>query len=385
MPVQNFFLILLVPIVLYEIVSVSSRILSEEIKMTYKTTTWFSYFVVIQLILLVYEDVFLQDAFHFSIWILLFLFYGPFLNLIVSTRVKGNQYVNVVYYFSDFYRMAYVFIFVSFLSLVMNQWGYIKECMLFVFSVTFFYYGVVLYKKMMKQSESFIDRKEQQSNWNRIMHICLGILLLVFFFFLSENLELSAFLLLLLFYVYLTFLRKKMESKPDLMTAKLEEAPHEKEEEWQHIQHRKEKDGQKSTQESTQESAQESTLLKYGQTKLNDVVLQRCNVKVYHIIIENKAYLDADFKMTDLASKTKISRYYLAQYFNVVYQMNFREYINKLRIEHVVEYIEYHQAKEKLSVHDLFLESAFHSKTSFFKSFKQVLGCTPFEYLKKSQ
>lgn len=377
MPLQNFFLILLVPIVLYEIVSASSRILSEEIKMTYKTTTWFSYFVVIQLILLVYEDVFLQDAFHFSIWILLFLFYGPFLNLIVSTRVKGNQYVNVVYYFSDFYRMAYVFIFVSFLSLVMNQWEYIRECMLLVFSVTFSYYGVTLYIKMKKQSESSIDRKGQQSNWNRIMHICLGILLLVFFFFLSENLELSAFLLLLLFYVYLTFLRKKMESKPDLMTAKLEEALHKTQEEGQHIQHRKEEDGHKRTQERP--------LLKYGQTKLNDVVLQRCNVKVYHIIIENKAYLDADFKMTDLASKTKISRYYLAQYFNVVYQMNFREYINKLRIEHVVEYIEYHQAKEELSVHDLFLESAFNSKTSFFKSFKQVLGCTPFEYLKKSQ
>jgi len=114
-------------------------------------------------------------------------------------------------------------------------------------------------------------------------------------------------------------------------------------------------------------------------------VLQRCDIKVTHIIIENKAYLDANFKMTDLASRTKISRYYLAQYFNVVYQMNFREYINKLRIEHVVQYIENHHRKSELSVHDLFLESAFNSKTSFFKSFKHVLGCTPLEFLKKMQ
>ncbi|WHT39891.1 AraC family transcriptional regulator [Myroides sp. mNGS23_01] len=143
-------------------------------------------------------------------------------------------------------------------------------------------------------------------------------------------------------------------------------------EEW-NLAYRGEEDGK-------QKNMQEADTLKYGQTKLNDIVLQRCDIKVTHIIIENKAYLDANFKMTDLASRTRISRYYLAQYFNVVYQMNFREYINKLRIEHVVKYIENHHTKAELSVHDLFLESAFNSKTSFSKALNMFWDVHPLSF-----
>lgn len=376
MPLQHFFLILLVPIVLYEIITVYHCVVPETKRGVYYATTWFSFFVVIQLILLVYEDVLLHHVFHFSIWMLLFLFYGPFLNLIVSSGQRDHEYRSNAYYFSDFYRMVCVFIFGLFLSLVENKWSYVDESILGIFSIAFLYYGIILRKKIKLNHESLLDNLEQQGKWKRMFPLIVGGVLVVVFYLLSKDIKLSVFLLLLFFYVYLTFLRKKMENEASLISNQEEEISNQTEE-W--------KLAYRNKVEDRQNKAQESHEQKYGQTKLNDIVLQRCNVKVNHIIIENKSYLDANFKMTDLASRTKISRYYLAQYFNVVYQMNFREYINKLRIEHVVQYIENHQQKEELSVQDLFLESAFNSKTSFFKSFKHVLGCTPFEFLRKNQ
>lgn len=376
MPLQHFFLILLVPIVLYEIITVYHCVVPEAKRGVYYATTWFSFFVVIQLILLVYEGVLLHHVFHFSIWMLLFLFYGPFLNLIVSSGQRDHEYRSNAYYFSDFYRMVCVFIFGLFLSLVENKWSYVDESILGIFSIAFLYYGIILRKKIKLNHESLLDNPEQQVKWKRMFPLIVGGVLVVVFYLLSKDIKLSVFLLLLFFYVYLTFLRKKMENEASLISNQEEEISNQTEE-W--------KLAYRNKVEDRQNKAQESHEQKYGQTKLNDIVLQRCNVKVNHIIIENKSYLDANFKMTDLASRTKISRYYLAQYFNVVYQMNFREYINKLRIEHVVQYIENHQQKEELSVQDLFLESAFNSKTSFFKSFKHVLGCTPFEFLRKNQ
>ena len=376
MPLQHFFLILLVPIVLYEIITVYHCVIPEAKRGVYYATTWFSFFVVIQLILLVYEDVLLHHVFHFSIWMLLFLFYGPFLNLIVSNGQRDHQYRSNAYYFSDFYRIVCVFIFGLFLSLVENKWSYVDESILGIFSIAFLYYGITLRKKIKVNNEILLDKPEQQGKWKKMLPLIVGGILVVVFYLLSKDIKLSVFLLLLFFYVYLTFLRKKMENESSLISYQEEEISNQTEE-W--------KLAYRNKVEDRQSKAQESHALKYGQTKLNDIVLQRCNIKVNHIIIENKSYLDANFKMTDLASRTKISRYYLAQYFNVVYQMNFREYINKLRIEHVVQYIENHHQKEELSVQDLFLESAFNSKTSFFKSFKHVLGCTPFEFLRKNQ
>ena len=400
MPLQNFFLLLLVPIILYETITAYKRRIPHSKLTTYKATTWFSFFVVFQLILLVYEPILVKEVFQFSIWMLLFLFYGPFLNLVASSKQKENQEEHQEspngYHFSEFYYMIYVFIFGLFFSLLKNKWAYVEMSMAVLLGIALLYYIIVLRKKIRGMvCKPNVDTSNQYPIRWKFLHFGLGIILVLFFFALSNDVKLSVFLLLLLVYVYLTFLRKRMEVEPFLAEKEVVQWEEQLTGEWNGVTHRQMIEKQRKELKSGQGNGQgneqgnglgkkyEGSNLKYGQTKLNDVVLQRCKSKVNQIIMEDKAYLDANFKMTDLAAKTKISRYYLAQYFNVIYRMNFREYINKLRIEHVVEYINNHQAKEELSVHDLFLESAFNSKTSFFKSFKHVLGCTPFEYLKK--
>ncbi|AJH15269.1 AraC-type DNA-binding protein [Myroides profundi] len=121
---------------------------------------------------------------------------------------------------------------------------------------------------------------------------------------------------------------------------------------------------------------------KYERVQLSKDVLNRIDKKVNQIVLINRAYLNPNFKITDLALQTKVSRYYLAQYFSKIHNMNFREYINSLRIQEVLEYIKSQEQKEKITVNELFFQSAFNSRTSFFKCFKSITGMTPAEYLK---
>lgn len=367
MPLQNLFLILLLPIVFYEILLVWFKQEPLTRRIAYKTITSFSFFVLIQLVLLIYEDKVVSNVVHFPIWGMMFIFYGPYLKLIFSTWQIEEQQTKYTIELNDFYSMICVFIcgvFVTFMSHMV----YISEVIGGVLVLSLLYYGVIIVKKIIKIS--WVQTKNKKRN--KWLHIGLSFVLVLLFFNLSQDVKLSGLLFLLLFYVSLVFMRKNIENKSNSKDNESSNLEVEEQDEW-------------NKEENYFRENQNLAHLKYEQTKLNEIVLQRCNIKVKDIIIENKAFLDANFKMTDLAVQTKISRYYLAQYFNVVHRMNFREYINKLRIDHVVQYIKDCKKKEKLSVNDLFLESAFNSKTSFFKSFKHVLGCTPFEYLKKCQ
>lgn len=371
MPLQNLFLILLIPIVFYETFTAYYKIVPDSKRLVYKTMTWFSFFVLIQLVLITYEGQFIYKPFYFPIWGLMFLFYGPFFNLIFSTYYKDQKLLKYNIYLADFYCMMGVFIAGLAINFMENKLPFVFETVFLVVGLSFLFYGVSIQnkKKRIKGTPEAFDR--QKNREAKGIFLGLGSVLILFFFAISQDIKLSGFLFFLLFYVYLAFLRKIMENKMILI--------------YEEKNRTLTNDEVTKTQEDLRSEKQEVDRLKYGQSKLNDVVLQRCNVKVNQIIVDNKAFLDANFKMTDLAAQTRISRYYLAQYFNVVHRMNFREYINKLRIDSIVQYINANKKKEDLSVNELFIKSAFNSKTSFFKSFKQFLGCTPFEYLKKHQ
>ncbi len=372
MPLQNLFLILLLPIVFYEILTACFKQVSHRKRIAYKTMTWFSFFVLFQLVLVIYEDLLVGHVVHFPIWALMFLFYGPYLNLIVSTWYFNEQQMKYSKYAGDFYTMMCVFLCGLFIIFMKADLPYVFEGMGGVLVLSFVYYGITVGKKITARSSEQEVRHKKNRKVEKWIHLSVSLVLVLLFFSISQDVKSSGLLFLLLFYVSLAFLRKNVEEKNSINIPEGEDQEDQDQEDW-------EREEVYSMEQS------ELNQPKYGQTKLNEIVLQRCNIKVQDIIIENKAFLDANFKMTDLATQTKISRYYLAQYFNVVHRMNFREYINKLRIDHVVQYINNSNKKDKLSVNDLFVESAFNSKTSFFKSFKHVLGCTPFEYLKKCQ
>lgn len=127
----------------------------------------------------------------------------------------------------------------------------------------------------------------------------------------------------------------------------------------------------------------ETKYLKYEKAKISDELLLEYDKRIVEVIINSKMFLKPDLKLDDLATQTKISRYYLGQYFSRVHNLNFNQYINKLRIEYVLQYILEQKDMYNLTVNDLLAISAFNSRTSFFRSFKEFVGVPPSEYLEK--
>ncbi len=130
-----------------------------------------------------------------------------------------------------------------------------------------------------------------------------------------------------------------------------------------------------------QVNEEKTEVTKYQKSKISDELLLEYDKRIQDVLIGSKLYLDADFKLEDLATQTKISRYYLGQYFSRVHSMNFNQYINQLRIDYVIDYINNQRDKSSLTVNELLAISAFNSRTSFFRSFKDFKGIAPSEYL----
>lgn len=123
--------------------------------------------------------------------------------------------------------------------------------------------------------------------------------------------------------------------------------------------------------------------VKYEKAKISDELLVEYDKRIMEVIVRSKMFLKPDLKLDDLANQTKISRYYLGQYFSRVHNLNFNQYINKLRIDYVLHYIQKQKSIDDLTVNELLAISAFNSRTSFFRSFKEFVGVPPSEYLEK--
>lgn len=120
---------------------------------------------------------------------------------------------------------------------------------------------------------------------------------------------------------------------------------------------------------------------KYTKSKLTDSLLSDYTHRINSTLIDRKLYLDQDFSLDELSSITKISKHHLGQYFSGVHHSNFNKFINQLRIEYIVSYIQTNK-EVKLSVNDLLALSSFKSRASFFRNFKDFTGSAPSDYLK---
>ncbi|AJA70712.1 hypothetical protein MYRA21_3623 [Myroides sp. A21] len=87
---------------------------------------------------------------------------------------------------------------------------------------------------------------------------------------------------------------------------------------------------------------------KYDKVRLSEDFLEQIDIKVKQVILVEKAFLDPNFKISDLAIKIKVSRYYLAQYFTYKHKMSFREYINSLRIKEILDKVDKLTCKKEM-------------------------------------
>lgn len=104
--------------------------------------------------------------------------------------------------------------------------------------------------------------------------------------------------------------------------------------------------------------------------------------KINNYIITNNIYKQPDLTIESLAYLIKISSRELSFLINYNTNNNVKNYINTLRINHVITLLNTEAVKE-LTIESIGKEAGFRSRSTFFLVFKSQIGCTPTEYLQK--
>jgi AraC-like DNA-binding protein len=106
----------------------------------------------------------------------------------------------------------------------------------------------------------------------------------------------------------------------------------------------------------------------------------------YKMLVENyfninKPFLQTNYKLDNLAADLKIRRYILSLFINQEYNMGFREFLNRYRIEYMIANLN-KPAWSNLTLEAISEECGFNSRTNFIKNFKEITGQTPSAYIK---
>ena len=86
------------------------------------------------------------------------------------------------------------------------------------------------------------------------------------------------------------------------------------------------------------------------------------------------------YGIKDLAAETGIPPHHVSALINQEYRVNFSDFLNRYRVEYIKARIRQSDWRH-LTLEGLALEAGFSNRTTFFRAFVKLAGCTPTEYL----
>ena len=95
---------------------------------------------------------------------------------------------------------------------------------------------------------------------------------------------------------------------------------------------------------------------------------------------EQQPFLCKGYGIKDLGTETDIPAHHLSALINQEYEMNFSDFLNRYRVEYVKARMGRPEWRQ-LTLEGLALEAGFSNRTTFFRAFTKLTGCTPSEYL----
>jgi len=104
-------------------------------------------------------------------------------------------------------------------------------------------------------------------------------------------------------------------------------------------------------------------------------------IDIEESILKGKLFLNPNFKLKDVASTLNISEGYVSQLISRNSDLNFNDFVNKLRIEESKKMLK-DESYNNYTITAIGLESGFNSKTSFYSAFKKFTDKTPTEHRK---
>jgi AraC-like DNA-binding protein len=115
---------------------------------------------------------------------------------------------------------------------------------------------------------------------------------------------------------------------------------------------------------------------KYSRSALDETSAARIAGKIEQAMLDQKLYLNADLTLMTLASHIGVGANYVSQTLNEYVGETFFDYVNRKRIEAAQTLL---RDSDKSAL-DIAYEVGFNARSSFYKSFRRVVGATPKEF-----
>ncbi len=100
--------------------------------------------------------------------------------------------------------------------------------------------------------------------------------------------------------------------------------------------------------------------------------------RIDHLIVDKKLYLNSDLKIQDVATMLGTNSRYVSNCINENKDCSFSQYVNRFRIDYAKRIIRQSPDTKMLAVA---IESGFANETSFFRTFKQITGTSPKQWI----
>lgn len=117
----------------------------------------------------------------------------------------------------------------------------------------------------------------------------------------------------------------------------------------------------------------------YEKSLIEDLDLNRTEQRLKNYFSEEKPYLEEKVDSKEIAAAAGLTRGQLSQFLNRHLDIDFRNFINRYRVEEAKEIFRTDSESNVLSVG---YKVGFNSKSSFNSAFKKFTGKTPSEYKK---
>ena len=119
---------------------------------------------------------------------------------------------------------------------------------------------------------------------------------------------------------------------------------------------------------------------KYASKKIEDAEANNLIAQLIVLAKEKQLYKNPDVKLKDFSSEIHISTHKLSQLLNDNLGKSFASFINEYRIEESKNLL---QENNNYTLEAIGFEAGFSSKSSFYATFKKLVGLTPAEYKKQ--
>lgn len=122
-----------------------------------------------------------------------------------------------------------------------------------------------------------------------------------------------------------------------------------------------------------------------SENSMSKLEIEKYNELYYTIsnhVTQKKSYCDPDFTISQLALEIESNIAYISRAIKLNQSTNFTIFINTYRINMVKDMLD-NDSQNRYTIRHIYTSSGFRHQSTFNKVFKQILGITPSEYIKR--